>query len=120
MTNKGHRSLTVWTRSRRLAVQVFRATASSAFRGDWGLRDQMRRSAVSVPSNIAEGSQRGSNRDSIRFFYIARGSAAELSTQVDIAGEVGLLDADQAKVFVAECEDLGAMLMRLIEARRRD
>jgi four helix bundle protein len=114
---KGYRELKVWSRSRALAIEVLRATSSAVFRSDWGLRDQIRRAAISVPSNIAEGNQRGSNRDSIRFFYIARGSAAELATQLEIAAEAGLLESPAASRMLVECEKIGAMLINLIRAR---
>lgn len=116
---RGYRSLAVWRRSRALAIEVYRTTALGEFRKEWGLRDQIRRSALSVPSNIAEGSARGSDRDSTRFFLIARGSLAELATQADIACEVGLLDSCLAKAWQKECQELGAMLTRLVIARRR-
>jgi four helix bundle protein len=115
---RGYRSLTVWRRSRALAIEVYRATALGEFRKEWGLRDQIRRSALSVPSNIAEGAARGSDRDSSRFFLIARGSLAELATQADIACEVGLLDSSLGKAWQKECQELGAMLTRLVIARR--
>ena len=116
---RGYRDLEVWGRGKALAVCAFKATASINFRSDWGLRDQIRRSAISVPSNIAEGSQRGSDRESIRFFYYSRASIAELSTQLEIALEVGLIDATIASPLLDECETLSAMLMKLIEARRQ-
>ena len=71
---------------------------------DFALRDQMQRAAVSIPSNIAEGSERG-GRDFIRFLRVARGSAAELRTQCYIAAEIGILTEDRAQYFVAELKD---------------
>ena len=117
MATSGYRRLEVWLKGRTLAVQVFRMTSAPEFSHEWALRDQMRRAAISVPSNIAEGSRRGSNRDSIRFFYMARGSAAELSTQMDIAQEVGIVDAGRAEEVMQECASIEAMLMGLIAAR---
>ena len=89
-------------------------TGQGDFRKEWGIRDQIRRSALSVPSNIAEGTARGSSRDSVRFYIFARGSLAELYTQADIASAVGLLDDSTAKAWERECLELGAMLTRLI------
>ena len=77
----------------------------------------MRRSAVSVPSNIAEGDERDTDRDSVRFFYIAKGSLAELITQLEIAGEVGFLTTGQVAPLARECSELGRMLGALIKAR---
>ena len=113
----GYRSLEVWRRARDLAIEVCRETAKENFRRDWALRDQLRRSAVSVPSNIAEGSERGSNRDSIRFFLFARGSLAELATQSEIAGAIGLLPMSSSERWLRESAALARMLTRLILAR---
>ncbi len=112
-----YRRLAVWRRARLLAVEVCKVTNGSAFRRDWGFRDQMRRAAVSVPSNIAEGNERASDRDANRFFYFARGSLAELSTQADIACEIGLLDPVLAARWVEECDELARMLRKLIQSR---
>ena len=113
------RKLDVWRRSRALAIAVHSATRGPALRHDRALRDQMRRAAISAPSNIAEGAARGSNADSIRFFLFARGSLAELSTQSDIAAETGVLDRQTCSRWIRECDVLSGMLSRLITARRR-
>ena len=79
----GFRDLNVWQKSKGLAVTIYRITQEGEFSRDFGFRDQIRRAAVSVPSNIAEGDERGTNKDAIRFFYISKGSLAELQTQLD-------------------------------------
>ena len=119
MERAGYRGLAVWQRSRSLAIEVYRVTARGELRKDWGLRDQIRRAAISVPSNIAEGAARGFDRDSVRFFLYARGSLAELATQADIAGAVGLLEPSFAQNWLAECHELSAMVSRLISERRK-
>src|SRR5438309_6629484 len=117
MATRDYRELLVWRRARTLAVEVCKVTNGGAFRRDWGFRDQMRRAAISVPSNIAEGNERGSDRDGNRFFYYARGSLAELSTQADIASAVGLLDPMLAIHWMSECHQIGRMLAKLIRWR---
>jgi four helix bundle protein len=117
MANRFYRNLLVWQRARRLAVDVCRATSGPAFRREWGFRDQMRRAAISVPSNVAEGNERGSDRDAARFFFYARGSLAELSTQADVACEIGLLEQTQADEWMYECDELARMLAALIRHR---
>ena len=119
MERAGYKGLAVWRRSRRLAIEMYKLTARREFQKEWGLRDQMRRAAVSVPSNIAEDAARGFDRDSVRFFLYARGSLAELATQLDIAQAVGLSEPIPAQVWMAECEELGAMVSRLINERKK-
>ena len=114
---RGYRELLVWRRARLLAIEVCKVTKGPRFRRDWAFRDQMRRAAISVPSNIAEGNERSSDRDANRFFFFARGSLAELSTQVDIASEIGLLDPLVAAQWIRECDELARMLRKLIDAR---
>ena len=79
--------------------------------------DQMRRASVSIPSNIAEGDELGTNKQAIKFFYIAKGSTAELLTQAIIALEIKYLDNGSFKHVEKECQAISGMLMRLIQAR---
>ena len=101
------------------AVEIYQLTKAETIRHDFSLIDQMRRSAVSVPSNIAEGDERKSDKDSVRFFRIAKGSLAELSTQLEIARDVGYFTASQVEPLIAQCEELGKMLGALIRARSK-
>lgn len=97
MGNKGFRDLRVWQTSKELAVQIYSMTSDGKFTRDFGLRDQMRRSAISISSNIAEGDERDTDRESVRFFFIAKGSTAELLTQTIIAHEIGYIDEQGLK-----------------------
>jgi four helix bundle protein len=74
--------LRVWQLAKELAVRIYKLTQSPTFSKDFGLRDQIQRSAISIPSNIAEGDNLDTDKQSIRHFYIARGSTAELGTQL--------------------------------------
>ena len=78
----------------------------------------MRRASISISSNIAEGDERGSNRESVRFFHIAKGSLAELITQLEISEAVDLIDNDNFQKINAECEMIGRMLGKLIKVRK--
>ena len=89
------RKLEAWQAARRLAVLVHRTTAAMPWRERAGLGDQMRRAAVSVASNIAEGAGRAWDREFARFLRIARGSLQELQTQLLIASDLTLLPALQ-------------------------
>lgn len=74
------RELKVWQRGKDLAVSIYRITNQESFVKDHGLKDQIRRAAVSIPSNIAEGDELGTNKQAIRYFYTAKGSSAEVLT----------------------------------------
>ena len=108
-------SLEVWKRASRLAVATYRALSECR---DFGLKDQMTRAAVSIPSNIAEGYERGTNPEFIRFLNIAKGSTAELRTQLYIAAEIGVVSKQQMAELAEETRGIGAMLNKLASARR--
>lgn len=104
----------VWKRGCRLAVNLYKSTQEGSLAKDFGLRDQMRRAAVSVPSNIAEWYERETDAEFIRFLYISRGSCAELKTQLYIAQALGYIDKEQSETYIAECKEISAMLTGLI------
>ena len=106
--------LKVWQRAKELAVYVYKLTGSWK---DFSLRDQMRRAAVSTPSNIAEGDEYGSNKQSVKFLYIAKGSSAELLTQAIIAREIQYMGNCEIQHIATECKAISAMLTRLIQSR---
>lgn len=118
MGNKGFEDLKVWHKAKELAVELYRLTGTGDFSKDFGLRDQVRRSAVSVPSNIAEGDERDTDKEAVRFFYIAKGSLAELRTQLIIAKEIKYLDHSLFQELDTQCKELACMLGALIKARR--
>jgi four helix bundle protein len=117
MGKGGFRSLLVWQKAKDLAVHIYRITDEGLIRNDFGLRDQIRRSGVSIASNIAEGDERSTDKDSNRFLYMAKGSLAELLTQLQIAHEVGYFTECQFIDVESRCSDIGRMLGRLIKAR---
>jgi four helix bundle protein len=80
-----------WQKARHLAAEIYRVTAEGAFARDFGLRDQIRRSAVSVMANIAEGFGRGGNKEFVLFLSIARGSAVEVKSHLYVALDAGML-----------------------------
>ena len=86
---------------------------------DFGFRDQICRSAVSVPSNIAEGHERRSHKDFIRFLRIAMGSLAELRTQLYLAHRLGKLNPDSCTRMIDETKTIAAQLTKLIQFRER-
>lgn len=104
-------SLEVWNRSRQLTVEIYQALRSCK---DYGFKDQITRSAVSVPSNIAEGFERNSKRDFINYLRIARGSCAETRTQLYIAEDIGYVDKSKAGSLIVEALEISKMLQGLI------
>jgi four helix bundle protein len=118
MTYASFEYLEVWKRGCRLAVEMHRLLNDCK---DYGLKDQMTRAAVSIASNIAEGAERGSSAEFIRFLRIAKGSAAELRTQLYIALEIGpIIPKEKAVELIAELKELSRMLQGLIRAKSND
>lgn len=97
-----------------LAVNLYRMTATGEIAKDWGLRDQMRRAAISIPSNVAEGFERNSDPEFKRFLLIAKGSCGELRTQLILASDLNLLPEEDFQKMIAECIELSSMLQSLI------
>ncbi len=119
MSKGGFRNLKVWQRSKDLAVRIYSVTGDGKFEKDFGLRDQLRRASVSIPSNIAEGDERNTDREAVRHLYIAKGSAAELLTQLIIAHEIRYLDTNLFKDLEDDCLAISSMLSKLIASRSK-
>jgi len=105
------RQLNVWHRALSVTESVYKATNAFPESERFGLITQMRRSAVSVASNIAEGSSRSTNKDFRRFLAIARGSASELETQVILAHRLGMMSEDEANQLSSRIDEVRAMLI---------
>ncbi len=101
-----HEDLDVWKLSMDLVEEVYRLTKKFPSEEKFGLTDQLRRAAVSVPSNIAEGAARQSDKDNIRFLHYSLGSITEIETQLIISNRLGFCDSDitlnQARVVKAK------------------
>lgn len=108
----------VWHKARALAVHIYRVSMEGALARDFGLRDQMRRASVSIASNIAEGYERESGPDTIRFLFIAKASAAELFTQIHIAHDIGYLTEAQSQPLWDLTQEISRMLRGLIRSRQ--
>jgi len=109
----------VWKRGCRLAVEIYKLSGKDALNKDWGLKDQMRRSAVSIPSNIAEGFERDSDAEFRRFLCIAKGSCGELRTQIYIAHALDYIDKTETQEIIQECVEISSMLHGLIVSIQR-
>jgi four helix bundle protein len=111
------RDLIVWQKAIALAKQVYKATRAMPVEEKFGLTVQMRRAAVSIASNIAEGNARQTIRDYLQFLAIARGSLAELETQIIIAGELTMI-RDSSGVLAA-IQEVRRILQALMDSLRR-
>ena len=107
--------LECWQRAVDLAVNIYEQSSSGELGKDFGLRDQLRRAAVSISSNIAEGKERETVPEFIRYLYIAKGSAGELRTQLIIAGKIGYIKQEKLDPLTSETERIGAMIGNLIK-----
>lgn len=106
--------LEVWQKSRALARDIYEVSGSFPGHEIFGLTQQIRRAAVSIPSNIAEGAGRGSGRDRRKFILVARGSAFEVETQLFVAEDLHYLENSKANELRQRASQIGRMLAGLI------
>jgi len=107
--------LKVWQKAKDLAVDLYRLSGDGVFGKDWGFRDQVRRAVISIPSNIAQGAST-TDRQAIKFYYMAKGSVAEVLTQSIIAQEIGYLTQEKLDHISEACSGISAMLAKLVQA----
>ena len=109
----GYRELNVWQKAMDLVIEVYRLCKYLPKEETYGLSDQMRRCAVSIASNIAEGQARGSNKDFIRFLSISQGSRAELYTQLEICRRLNYIPEDETIIAANLSNETGRMMTNL-------
>lgn len=107
---RGHRDLVAWQKGMQLVKDIYRVTQDFPREEIYGLTSQLRRAAVSVPSNVAEGHGRNSRREFHQFFGHARGSLLEIETQLEIARDLGYLPVSAAAELLAEASEVGRVL----------
>ena len=112
------RNLIAWQKAKALAKKVYVASKDFPKEEAYGLTSQVRRAAVSVPSNIAEGKGRGTKKDFCHFLMQARGSLYELETQIELALDLNYLPQAQAKELLGDCDEVGRILNGLINSTR--
>jgi four helix bundle protein len=112
---RNFRDLQVWQNGRRIVIDVYKVTTSFPAAERYGLVAQMRRSAVSVPSNISEGFCRAHQREYRRFLFIALGSCAELETQVELSTDLGFIDLKQRDRLLEALRHEARMLTNLVK-----
>jgi len=111
---KGHRDLLVWQKAMQLVTDIYHDTGTFPRDEVYGLTNQLRRAAVSVPSNIAEGHGRRSKKEFHHFVSQARGSLLEVETQLEIARNLGYLSADKSKDLLDKAGEIARMLNGLL------
>ena len=120
MKTRKFRDLLVWQQSMTLAREIYLAAADFPQREMYGLTSQLCRAAVSIPSNIAEGHGRLSDKSFAVFLGQARGSLFELETQLELAASLGYLKEERIQPLLIQCEQLTRMLNALLKALRQD
>lgn len=111
---RNYRELIVWQRAMVLTEEIYRLTKNLPREETYSLRDQMRRAAVSVPSNIAEGQGRNSTKEFVQFLSIARGSLAELETQITLCERLCYIHPEMCKSLLEMCDEISRMLTALM------
>jgi len=119
MNQEVFESLRVWHDARRLTVEIYRITRAESFSVDRALRDQVRRSAISVMSNIAEGCERGGQREFLNFLRIAKGSAGEVRSQLYAAEDLGYLPPGDANALRQQAAGVCRQIVSLVRYRQR-
>lgn len=114
MAGSGHENYAAWQVAMDLAAEIYRLTKLLPQEEKYTLGDQLRRAVISVSSNIAEGQARGSTREFVRFLYIARGSVAEIETQLLLAVRVSYLSKEEINIAMGLCTRSGKLLTGLI------
>jgi four helix bundle protein len=113
-TVKCFEDLICWQKSRELAKFIYRITNSVGFSKDFGLCDQIRRAAVSVMSNIAEGFDRGTRIELINFFFIAKGSCGEVKSQLYVSQDIDYIDTATFREGIKLCDDCSRLIQSFI------
>jgi len=103
-----------WKMGRELVKAVYAATRIGEFAKDWGLRDQIQRAAVSICSNVAEGYERRGNKEFVKFLWIAKGSAAEVSSQLYHAKDLGYISSDVFNELYGKADMIAGKIYNLI------
>ena len=118
-TNRNYADLIAWQKAMNLAESVYRVTKTLPQRETYGLASQMRRTAVSIPSNIAEGEGRGTPGQFLHMLAVSYGSLRELETQVILAGRLRLVSDDDRHQMIEQCAEVGRLLNGLMKSLRR-
>jgi four helix bundle protein len=116
--NKPHKDLMAWKKAMELVVKVYKETKAFPDSEAYGLTRQIRRAVVSIPSNIAEGASRHSQKEFMQFLYVSKGSLSELDTQLELAKDLGFCSPDTWKMLDEEMVSIDKMISGLIRRQK--
>ena len=119
MAIQNFEDLEIWKEARCLTREIYKLSKTPRFSKDFSLRDQMRRAAVSMMSNIAEGFERGGNQEFVQFLYIAKGSCGEVRSQIYVALDQSYLAQEKADELVNSLKRLSTMISNFIDYIKR-
>ena len=115
---KNYKELQVWQKAYQFCLEIYKVTKTFPNKGKYGLTSQIRRAAISIPSNIAEGYGRKSSGEYIQFLYVAYGSNCELETQLLLSGDLGYIKKIDLESLLKSVGDIERMLKALIRSLR--
>jgi len=115
MKIKKFEELESWKKARQLTNKVYEATAAGSFTRDFGLKDQIRRASISILSNIAEGFERGGDKEFLQFLAVAKGSCGEVRAQLYIAVDQGYLSQDLFERLFNSANEIGRLISGLMK-----
>jgi len=114
-----HKDLDVWKKSIELVTEIYEITRIFPKDEIYGLTGQIRRAAISIPSNIAEGSGRNHDKELVQFLYVSLGSCSELETQIIISNRIKYIDGKMLNDILIKIQDIRKMLLGLIKAVKK-
>lgn len=116
----GFENLSVWQKSMLLALQVYSLCKKFPKDETYGIVSQIRRAAISIPSNIAEGAERNSKKEFVQFLSIAKGSCSELKTQIILSYKVGYIEEKDYNLIMETINEVNYFLLRLRDSMKKD
>jgi len=120
MTNiRRFEDIEAWKQGRELAKDIYAVTGKGGFAKDYGLKDQIRRAAVSVISNIAEGFSRQTDKEFVQFLHIAKGSTSEVQSQLYIAADLGYISQEEFDDLYKRADEVGRLIFGFIRYLRK-
>jgi four helix bundle protein len=111
---KPHKKLEAWKQSMDLVIEIYRTTENFPSQEIYGLTNQIRRAAISIPSNIAEGAARQTKKEFTNYLHMAQGSLSELDTQIELASQLGYFDQETFRMLDERLERIDKMITGLI------